>query len=94
MDELKELVHKQIAISEDTNRIVHGMRNTARWGRFMRIIWWAAIIGLSAASWLYLQPYLMQVQALYQNVQSGAEQAQGFQGQISDFFKQLTPNSQ
>src|SRR3989344_5173929 len=46
---LEEKIDKIGKMSEDTNRIVHGMRNSARLGRLARIVWWLAVFVLSRA---------------------------------------------
>ena len=85
---LEEKIDKIGKMSEDTNRIVHGMRNSARLGRLARIVWWLAVFVLSAAIYyFYLQPYLMQLQQIYSQFQGGATQAQSYQEQFADFIK-------
>ncbi len=95
IEELKKLVQENIALSKDTNHIVHGMRRNARWSRFAKVVWWVAIFAISAAAYyLYLQPYLIRLEQMYSTVQTGSQQAQNYQQQFADFFKQFTPKTQ
>lgn len=95
IEELKKLVQENIALTKDTNHIVHGMRRSARLGRFAKVVWWVAIFAVSAAAYyLYLHPYLVKLEQIYADVQGGAQQAQGYQQQFSDFFKQFQTKPQ
>jgi hypothetical protein len=88
IEELKELVKQDLAISADTNRAVHKIRRGANWGRLFQFIWWAAIIAVSgAAYYLYLQPYVAKVEALYGNMQQTSARAQTFENQVVSFVK-------
>lgn len=79
IEELKELVEKNTKLSEDTNRTVHKMRRSALWGRFFQLAWWIAIIAVSgAAYYIYLQPYVGQIEALYEQFKASGQQVQDF----------------
>ena len=70
IEELKELVRQNTKIAEDTNKLVHSMRRSMRFTRLLRLLWWAAIIGISSAAYLiYFQPYVTQIMQLYGNAQ-------------------------
>jgi hypothetical protein len=85
MEELKELVKRQSAKIEDTNRIVHKLLRSQRWDRLFRLVWWLAILGVTgAAYYYYVQPYLDQLLALY-------GQAEGFGDQFREFFQSFRP---
>jgi len=92
---LEEKIDKIGKMSEDTNRIVHGMRNSARLGRLAKFVWWLAVLVLSAAVYyFYLQPYLLQLQQIYSQFQGGATQAQSYQEQFADFLNQFRSTPQ
>jgi hypothetical protein len=85
IEELKELVKRNTAILEDTNRTVHKMRRSALWGRFFQLAWWFAIIAVSGATYyLYLQPYVGQIAELYGQLRESGQQAHSFSAQIQD----------
>ena len=47
------------------------MRRAQRWGRFIKFLWWAVIVGTSAAAYIYLQPILLGLLETYQKILSG-----------------------
>jgi hypothetical protein len=64
--ELRSLVKKNLALTEDTNRMVHKMRRAAMWGRLFQIVWWVGVIAVSgAAYYYYLQPYVSSIEHFY-----------------------------
>ncbi len=89
IDELKELVRRNIALSEDTNRMVHKVRRGAAWGRFFMVLWWLLIIAASGVAYYYYQPYLLKIEQAYSNLQTDQKQAQTYESQISNFFGDL-----
>ena len=48
------------------------MRSSQRWSRFFKIIFWLVIIGTTAGTYYYLQPFLTEMMKAYQGVVSGA----------------------
>jgi type II secretory pathway component PulM len=90
IEELKELVRRNIKVTEDTNRVVHGMRRAAWWATILRWAWWLIIFGVSGvAYYLYVQPYVERVQQAYTQVEHGAQQAADWQTRMNDFFKNI-----
>ena len=92
IDELKELVRRNIELSTETNKIVHGIRNSARWASVARFLWWGLIVAASVASYVYFQPYIQKMEQIYNSVQAGGQQAQTVGNTFADFFKNLVPN--
>ena len=91
IDELKELARRNMAVTEDTNRMVHKMRRSQWWGRVFQFLWWAGIIVISgAAYYYYLQPYMAQLLTLYQKMQQGGVQAQNAAQQLQQMLSSLT----
>ncbi len=94
LEEVKELVKKDLAMTQDTNRIVHKMQRAARWGRFFQIVWWVAILAVSgAAYYYYLQPYVDKLQGAYANLQATGQKAQSLETQVQNFFKNIGSTS-
>src|SRR3989338_8567153 len=56
--ELKREVESLKAVTVDTNKMVHGMRRSQRWRSFVSILWWLTILGLTGASYYFIQPYI------------------------------------
>lgn len=79
IEELRELVKKNLALTEETHRIVRGMRSAARWGRFFSIVWWLIIIAVTGATYyIYVQPYVATIEKAYGNTQNFETQVQNF----------------
>ncbi len=79
IEELRALIEKNTKLAEDTNRMVHKLRRSALWGRFFQIVWWVAIIAISgAAYYIYLQPYVGQIEAMYEQFKASGQQVQDF----------------
>jgi hypothetical protein len=90
ISELKELVRRNIALTQETNDMVHGMRRAAWWGTILRWGWWLLIFGVSGvAYYYYVQPYVDRVQQAYTHVEAGAQQAADWQTKMNEFFKNI-----
>lgn len=89
-EELRGLVKKTLALTEENNRILRGMRSSARWGRFFSILWWIIIIAVSgAAYYYYLQPYVEKAEQLYNQIGQTGQQAESYGAQFAEFLKQF-----
>lgn len=84
IEELKELVRQNTALTRETHAMVKSMHRASVWGRVFKFVWVGFIVATSVASFIYLSPYLKQIGALYDSIQEGLEQArqigQQFQG--------------
>ncbi len=88
IEELKELVEKNLEVTQETNRMVRIMRRNATWGWIFQIVWWLVVAGVTgAAYYYYVQPYVMQIEHLYGISQ---QQTQNWNNQIGSFFKFLS----
>lgn len=81
MEELKQLVRQNIALTEENNKMLHGMRRSAWVSRGIRLLWIAAIVASSVYAYWYVQPYLAQILDFYGNLQSLQQKTSGFFGQ-------------
>ncbi len=91
IEELKDIVKRQGEVIEETNRMMHSMRRGQRWRLFWSVLWWGAILLVSAGTYYYyVQPYVEQLQKAYAGFQQQAYKAETLQGQIVDWFKQVT----
>ncbi|MDP4020726.1 MAG: hypothetical protein Q8P58_01640 [Candidatus Adlerbacteria bacterium] len=84
IDELKELVRQNTAISQETNKMVRALHRASVWGRVFRVVWIGLIIAVSIGAFVYLGPYIEQVMALYDSAQQALEQAR----QLGSQFQQ------
>lgn len=60
--EERDLLTQSIKLSEENNKMLRAMRRGARFVLLWRITYWTLIIGLSYGSYVYLQPYITQLQ--------------------------------
>jgi len=75
IEELKVELEKQRKVAEDTNRVVHSMRRSARFKTFFSIVWWLLVLSASgAAYYYYVQPYVDQVLHAYGSFQNFEQQ--------------------
>lgn len=83
IDDLKAEVRRLNQTVQDTNIQVRKMRRSQRWHTIFQIVWWLSVAGITgAAYYYYVQPYVAQVMEAY-------DSAQGFQGQVEDWFAQF-----
>ena len=82
IEDLKQEVESLKAVTVDTNRIVHGMRRSQRWRSFVTMVWWLTILGITGATYFYLQPYINQAMQAYGDTKD-------MQVQVQDWFAQF-----
>ncbi len=63
--EEKELFKRSIALSEENNDILRSIQSSMRLARFMTLLHWVVIIGLSLGAFYYIKPYLESAMTLY-----------------------------
>ena len=75
---IEELLKKNLAVAEDTHRMIRAMRRNAFWGGVFKTLWWAVLIIVPIiAYYLYLAPLVEQAAATYGKVEQGVNQVQG-----------------
>ena len=80
--EIKELLRKNLEISERTLQLTQKMHRGILWGRFFGILKWAIVIGGVIWGYLALQPYLQQFLGL-----SNQTQGSGYLDILKNFQK-------
>lgn len=68
MDDLKDLLRKNLEISERILHLVEKMHRAALWARFFTLLKWVVIIGGLVWGYLAIQPYIQQFLGLSQQV--------------------------
>lgn len=58
MDELKDLLQKNLEASEKTLKMVVKLHRALMWQRFWGVVKWTVILGLTIVTVIYVQPYL------------------------------------
>jgi len=56
--EEKSLLERTYKLTEENNKILHGLRRSVRWYSAYKVIYWVVIIGLSVGAFYVFQPYL------------------------------------
>jgi uncharacterized membrane protein len=63
--EERELLDRSVALTEENNKMLHGMKRSMFWSRVMSVIYWLFIIGISIGAFYFMQPYIDQITKLY-----------------------------
>ncbi|MFA4975086.1 MAG: hypothetical protein WC839_00090 [Candidatus Paceibacterota bacterium] len=71
--ELKQMLQKTLALSEENNLILHKIRGVQKREFIWRTLKIIVIIGITLGSFYYLEPYLNKIMDLYSSI-SGVEQ--------------------
>jgi Trk-type K+ transport system membrane component len=75
-EELKRLLRQNIALSEQNNRILRSIRNSARFQSFIRLIYIVIIVGALIWTFQFLRPYLEGIRSTYESYQETQSQLQ------------------
>lgn len=67
-EDLKDLLSKNLEISEKTLKILKGMRRAERVRSFLSVLKWGIVIALTAYSFVQVQPYLDSLLKTYQQI--------------------------
>ncbi len=96
IEELKQLVQRNLALTEDTHRMVRRMRQAVAWGHFFKVLEWVIIIVLCVLAYTYyIRPYFEHLSQAYQNVQTQTQQVQNAGNEFLNFIKNhFTPPQQ
>jgi len=89
-NETKQLLKKNLKISEENNKLLKRMRRNAFWGGILRLIWWAVIIGLPV--YLYFtvfEPYLTSLNETYESLKGGVENLQQIPNPLEGLLNKL-----
>jgi amino acid permease len=71
--EERELLTKSIKISEENNKILRGMRRSARIASALRIFYWVIILGSAFGTYYFIQPYIDAIVRNYNGMQQNAD---------------------
>jgi hypothetical protein len=68
--EEKDLLEKTYEMAKENNHILKGIRSSNRLSSFIRVLYWVIIIGVSIATYYFVQPYVNPLIKTYQNIQN------------------------
>ncbi|QQG38353.1 MAG: hypothetical protein HYS26_02280 [Candidatus Kaiserbacteria bacterium] len=90
MDPSQETLREILRLTQENNRMLHKMRRSAFWGGILKLLLYAALLGIPL--WLYityLGPMMQEVIQTYRDIQgTGANvsaQFTDFQGMLQQF---------
>ena len=89
-DDIKELLRKNLEVSERTLQLVQKMHHAVLWARFFGFLKWVIIIGGLAWGYLALQPFLQQLLGFGQQIgglQKSLPSSGGLEGILKNFIK-------
>lgn len=67
-DEIKALLLRNIALTEENNRLLRNIRTATRLGVIWKVVYLAVLIGSALVAFNFLQPYISQIQDVYGSV--------------------------
>ena len=75
--EIKSLLRRNLELTRENNKLLKKIRRNGFIANIMRIIWWGIIFGIPLFLYYYVfQPYLIELNNAYQEVQNGVTGAQ------------------
>ena len=93
--ELKELLKKNIEISEKSLKILQKMHRAKVIGRFFWILKWMVIIGITLGLYYYMEPYLRElmdkIDSLMHTLNSIGDTGDNIDPEILEKLKNLMP---
>ena len=60
--EEREDLEEALELARENNRILRGMRRSARFARFVRVLFWIGLIVLGYFIYVWIEPYLESIQ--------------------------------
>ena len=72
-EELKNLMERNLEVSEKTLAILKKMRREVIWGRIFTLTKWALIIGFVVFGFLQIQPYLAYWAEIFASISANIE---------------------
>ncbi len=73
LPEERELLEKTLALAEENNKILQGIKRSMRIGRWWKIIYWTLVVGTALGAYYFIQPYIDQVISVYGGAKSNIE---------------------
>lgn len=75
--EEREMLKRSVALAEENNDILRGIQSSMRLARFMSILYWVIIIGISLGAYYFVQPYIDQIVGVYGGAKSQLNDVSG-----------------
>jgi TRAP-type C4-dicarboxylate transport system permease small subunit len=75
-------LQKILELTEENNHLLKKMRRSQALGRFMTILYWVIIIGITAGAFYFVQPYIDRIVEAYTTVTNTAQQTKDTLNQL------------
>ena len=90
MDEdSQKMLKDTYELARENNKMLRGIRRSQNIASFMRLVYWLIIIGITAGSFYFLQPYLNKAISLYNSVSGMQQKFNPSNSDISNLLKKL-----
>ena len=76
--EERKLLEEAHELAKENNEMLHSMRRSMRFARFMSILYWVFIIGSAVGAYYLIQPYVDQLQEAYGGAKSTYDNIKDF----------------
>jgi hypothetical protein len=86
-EEIRQLLKKNIEVSEESLGLLKKMHRAAVIGRFFSFMKWVVIIGISVGSYYLIEPYIKKLTGTLNSVTSGINEI----SKTSDKIQNLLP---
>lgn len=90
----RKMLEETYRLSKENNKILRGIRSSNRWNSFRRALYWLILLAIGIIGYMYLKPYLEQLQATYNAIQGGVEDFNDARSSVFDFFQKDTEAEQ
>ncbi len=94
-EEEKKLLEENLEISQESLKILKGIRRANRLNMVFKILYWLVILGAVAGIYYFVEPYIKSAIGTIQQVQQalpGNQKTNGTQGTSSGLLKNLPPD--
>lgn len=83
-DELKTLLKENLALTREMHELLRKMHSAQKWARFLRLLYWLVIIGISVGAFYYLSGPLQGLIDTYRGLLGGFEKAEQGMSSLPD----------
>jgi hypothetical protein len=71
--EERELLTTSIKLAEENNKLLRGMRRSARFSSFLRAIYWLIILGTAFGTYYFVKPFIDPIVKGFNGMQQNIE---------------------
>jgi len=89
--EERKVLYEAARLAEENNKILRGMRRSARYAFIWKVIYWGIILGLAYQSYIWIEPYVTTLLKTYSDLQKNMQSVSGkfptLPANAADFLK-------